>query len=516
MAFLGKIIKRGLELGATFDRDIPNAIQYQTRTLRYLLRKASQTSFGQYYKFKEILDSETLFKTFQENVPVFDYDRMHDKWWHMSLNNVENVSWRGHIDYFALSSGTSGAPSKHIPVSEEMIKAMRKAGMKMFFALTRFDVDPALFTKDMLMLGGTSELVDQGGYYKGDLSGINASKPPFWLRPYYKPGNDITKINNWEERINQIVKRAPEWDVGFLVGIPAWLQLMMERIVAHHKLDHLHQLWPNLSVYVHGGVAFEPYRNSFEQLLARPLTYMNSYLASEGFIAYQNRPDTRGMRLLLNNGIFFEFIPFDPDHFDENGYPLPHVPILTMEDVQEGQDYALLISTCSGAWRYMIGDTIRFSDLMRSEIVITGRTKHFLSICGEHLSIDNMNQGLKAVDDALGLNIREFTVAAIPHGAFFAHRWYISCEQKVDKNTVRKILDEALCLVNADYQTERQSVLRDIEVNLLPVDIFYKWQKHQGKIGGQNKFPRVMKPELFEKWEAFVQQHHSAKRSNPV
>jgi len=506
MPIFGALIKRGISLGEKLQHleQAISPIQHQRRTLRRLLRKAQHTAFGQYYDFKEILKSQHPIQAFQQRVPIHDYDAIHDRWWHMALNNVENVTWRGHVKYFALSSGTSGAPSKHIPVTDDMLRSMRKAGLKMFLALANFDIDPELYTKDMLMLGGSSSLRNEGDFFVGDLSGINASKPPFWLRPYYKPGNQISKINDWNARIDEIVKRADKWDVGFIVGIPSWLQLMMDRIMEHYGLNNMHEIWPNLRVCVHGGVHFEPYRKGFERMMAHPLIYMDSYLASEGFIAYQARPQTRAMKLLLQNGLFYEFAPFPSDQFDEDGNLRGHPPCLSIDEVEEGKDYALIISTCAGAWRYLIGDTVRFTDKERSEIIITGRTKHYLSICGEHLSVDNMNQAVQQLEREENVSIREFTVSALKSGNFFSHRWYLGCEEPLDADKAQRILDRKLREVNDDYATERDHVLQGMEVETIPLSLFYKWQEKQGKLGGQNKFPRVMKGERFRQWEAFV------------
>ncbi|MBV6426945.1 MAG: hypothetical protein KIPDCIKN_01458 [Haliscomenobacter sp.] len=511
MPIFGALIKRNATLGGRLESRILQAkpYQHQLNTFKRLIRRASITSFGQYYDFKDILRDEDPVRAFQEKVPLFDYNTMHDRWWHMSLNDVENVAWRGRIKYFALSSGTSGAPSKHIPVSEDMQRAMRRAGLKMFFALSRFPIDPQLYTKGMMMLGGSTDLIDQGDHYLGDLSGINASKPPIWLRPYYKPGVKIARIRSYEERISEIVKKAPEWDVGFLAGIPSWLQLMMERIIAHYQLETIHDIWPNLTVCVHGGVHFEPYRKGFEKLTAKPLVYLDSYLASEGFIAFQARPQTRSMKMLLHDGIFYEFIPFTSEHFDEEGNLIGNPKTVTIADVKEGIDYALVLSTCSGAWRYLIGDTVRFTDVPRSEIIISGRTKHYLSICGEHLSIDNMNQGIQHVEEVLNVSIPEFTVSAIRSGSFFTHKWYIGADPLVEPARIIPLLDQRLKEVNDDYGIERASVLKDIEVEVIPVSLFYKWHELHGKMGGQNKFPRVMRHEAFREWEAFVQANRS-------
>jgi hypothetical protein len=504
MAILGPIIKRALTLGNRLETRLAiSPIQQQERSLKRLLRKASQTSFGQYYNFRELLKSPDPVGAFQNQVPLHDYALMHDRWWHMTLNNMENVTWRGKVNYFALSSGTTGAPSKYIPVTEDMLRAMRRAAFRLFISMARHDVHPDLFTKAMFMLGGSTDLKEQQGHFAGDLSGINGSKIPFWLRPYHKPGSHITRINDWNERIEQVARNARDWDVGFMVGIPAWIQLALERIIEYHQVDTIHDIWPNLRVYVHGGVHLGPYKRVFDRLTRHPLTFVDTYLASEGFIAFQDRKETHAMRLLLNNGIFFEFIPFNEEHYDENGEVKPNVPCLSIGEIEEGVDYALVISTCAGAWRYQIGDTVRFTNLERSEILITGRTKHFLSICGEHLSVDNMNQGIEYVEEKLHASIPEFTVCAVRSQNFFAHKWYLGSEKRLDPKKVKELLDRRLREVNADYDTERNSVL-DLQVEVVPLQLFYAWQEKNGKIGGQNKFPRVMKKEPFSAWASYV------------
>ena len=510
MAIFGALIKRGAHLGQILDSrrgQRIKPIQHQIRTLRWLLRQAQYTSFGQYYHFSDLLNNRNPIEAFKNQVPTYDYNTIYDRWWQMTLNQVADVTWPGQVKYFALSSGTSGAPSKHIPITNDLFRFNNRAGLRMFFALSRFNVDPDIFTKDMMMLGGSTDLEQGNGYFAGDLSGINASRPPFWLRSYYKPGNKIASIRSWDERIAEIAKNAPNWDVGFIVGIPSWLQLMMEKIIEYHQVRTIHDIWPNLSVCVHGGIHFEPYRKGFEKLMAHPLVYMDSYLASEGFIAIQDRPESSSMRLMIDNGIFFEFVPFNETNFDSEGNLRPSIKTLTIDQVVEGEDYALLISTSGGAWRYLIGDTVRFTDKRRSEIIITGRTKHYLSICGEHLSVDNMNRGIQHVEEVLDISIPEFTVAAVEVGSFYAHKWYIGSDTTIAADQIKTLLDDHLKEINDDYRVERASVLRDMEVEVIPTSLFYKWHEHQGKMGGQHKFPRVMKKERFRDWEEFVRRN---------
>lgn len=506
MAIIGNTIKRGMQFRNKFRRENIPLSQHQTKTLKRLLKESTQTSFGKYYGFKEILKSDQIIQLFQDRVPFHDYDSMHDQWWHRSLNNEENVAWKGRVKYFALSSGTSGSPSKHIPITDDMLRSNKRAGVKMFFSLTQYDTDPALYAKGMMMLGGSTDLQSRGDYFVGDLSGINAKENPFWIRKMYKPGVKIAAINNWDERIKQIVKNAPAWDIGFIMGIPAWNQLMIEKIITHYKVDTIHDIWPNLKVYVHGGVSFEPYKKGFEKLMGKPMIYMDTYLASEGFLAFQARPETKAMALIPNNGIFFEFIPFNEQFFDENGDLIGNPKALTIKEVQTGIDYAIIISTNAGAWRYLIGDTIRFTNLEKAEILITGRTKHFLSICGEHLSVENMQTAINAVEEKFDISIPEFTVSGVTSGQFFAHKWYLGCNHSaLDKQAVIAELDHQLKRTNDDYKTERDgTVLKDIQLEIVPTHTFVKWFAAKDKLGGQSKFPRVMKKDRFEEWENFV------------
>ena len=509
MNLLGSLIQRGILIGEKFVdyNNHTSPKRKQEIVLKGLLRKAQHTTFGKYYDFKEMLKSNELMSAFRQEIPVFDYNTIYEKWWHLSLHNVDNVTWPGKIKYFALSSGTSGAPSKYIPISDEMSKFMRRAGRKMFFTLNHFEVDPDVFTKGMLMLGGTSSLKKEGKYYSGDLSGINANKIPGWLRPYFKHGSRISRLKTWDERIEAIIKNAPNWDISVIVGIPSWVQLMMEQVISHYKVESIHDIWPNLRVFVHGGVHFEPFRKGFEKIMSKPVVYMDSYLASEGFFGFQHRPDHKGMCLELQKGIYYEFIPFNESNFDEEGNLKKNPSSLTIDEIKKGIDYAMIISTCAGAWRYLLGDTVRFINLDRSEFIITGRTKHYLSVCGEHLSVDNMNQAIYKISQELNVSIKEFTVSALEEEGKFRHSWYIGCETMISADIILPLLDEELNRVNDDYCAERKSVLGEPVIKVIPISIFYKWQEKQGKMGGQNKFPRVMKSSIFKEWESFVYQN---------
>jgi len=300
------------------------------------------------------------------------------------------------------------------------------------------------------------------------------------------------------------VSKAPQWDIGFIVGVPAWVQLTMERIIERYNLNTIHDIWPNLAFFVHGGVAFEPYKKGFEKLLAKPLIYIETYLASEGFIAFQSRQYAKGMRLVISEHIFHEFIPFDAKNFDADGNVVPDPEVLMIHEVEEGKDYALLLSTAAGTWRYLIGDTIRFVDKERAEIIITGRTKHFLSLVGEHLSVDNLNQAISLTCAEMNISIPEFTVAGVPYNNFFAHHWYVACDDKVDPQDVRNKIDEKLKELNDDYAVERTSALKEVFLDVLPEEDFMEFMRQKGKIGGQHKFPRVLKGRMLEDWQKFI------------
>jgi len=263
-------------------------------------------------------------------------------------------------------------------------------------------------------------------------------------------------------------------------------------------------MWPNLDFFVHGGVSFEPYKKGFEKLLGKPITYIETYLASEGFIAFQDKQFSKGMKLVTNGHIFLEFVPFDDDNFDSDGNMLPKIKPLMLHEIEEGKDYALLISTSAGAWRYLIGDTIKLVDKENSEIIITGRTKHFLSLVGEHLSVDNMNNAIQIAGEKLNVSLPEFTVSGEPYNNFFAHHWYIASDDKIDNSLLKTTIDNALKELNDDYAVERKSALKEIFVTVLPESTFMNFMESKGKVGGQHKFPRVLKGQMLADWKKFV------------
>ncbi len=483
----------------------------QLRVLKKLLRKARFTEFGQKFRFDEILMSKHPGKKFQELVPVYDYSKIYKEWWYKSLENIPDVCWPGKIKYYALSSGTSEASSKYLPITNDLLHGNKMAMIKHLLTLRHYNVPVMSMGKAWLTIGGSTDLQKEKGYYAGDLSGITQKKAPFWFQPFYKPGKKIARNRDWDKKIHEIVEKAPEWDIGIIVGVPAWVQLTMEKIIERYNLNTIHDLWPNLSFFVHGGVAMDPYKKGFERMFSKPLIYIETYLASEGFIAYQDRKEARGMKLVTSEHIFHEFIPFDDKNFDSEGNIVERPEVLMLHEVEEGKDYALLISTSAGAWRYLIGDTIRFVDKERSEIIITGRTKHFLSLVGEHLSVDNMNRAINLACEEMNIFIPEFTVAGVPYNNFFAHQWYVACDDAVDPKELRNIIDQKLKELNDDYAVERRSALKEVFVHVLKEEDFMEFMRQKGKIGGQHKFPRVLKGKMLEDWKKFLKGEPVAK-----
>ncbi len=505
MALLGSILKSTIELRGKLPKIRKrDALKQQEKVLRNLLGKSEFTAFGEYYSFSKILNEPNLSSAFQNAIPLHDYNSIFKKWWYRSLNGEPYVCWPSHIKYFALSSGTSESSSKHIPVTKDMLKAIQKTSVRQILSLAHYDLSKEDFQRGMLMLGGSTHLNYNGTYFEGDLSGITTGNIPFWFQHFYKPGKRISKERDWNYKLDEITRNAKSWDIGFIAGVPAWIQILFEKIIDYYKVNTIHDIWPNLKVYVHGGVSFAPYKKGFEKLLARPLHYIETYLASEGFIAYQDRPNAVGMKLVLDNGIYFEFVPFNEENFNSEGNIQPNAKALNINEVNDNTEYALLISTCAGAWRYLLGDTIKFTDVENQEIIITGRTKHFLSLCGEHLSQDNMNNAINLVSDELNIDIKEFTVTGINYQTLFAHKWYIGTDDVVDVNVFKEKLDEKLKALNDDYRVERIAALKDVFVEVLPSKIFYDWMRMKGKEGGQNKFPRVLKNNHLSDWENFL------------
>lgn len=505
MAIIGSIIKGVIDLTDTFTSE-PDPVEEQQNTLKHLLEKATDTQFGKHFKFEEILQKEDTASAFAKAIPFYDYKSLNKEWWYKLHEGEVDVTWPGTPDYFALSSGTTGKTSKRIPVTNDMLTAIRNAGIKQVGALAHFDLEADFFEKEIMMLGSSTDLQERAGHKEGEISGISASNIPFWFRGYYKPGEEIAKIEDWDERVQHIAEKAEQWDIGALSGIPSWIELMLEKVIDYHNLNNIHEIWPNLQVYTSGGVAFQPYEKSFNALLGKPITVIDTYLASEGFIAFQTRPETDAMKLATDNGIYFEFIPMEPKYVNQDGSIVQDAPVLGLDEVEEEKDYILIISTVSGAWRYLIGDTIKFTDKKRAEIKITGRTKFFLNVVGSQLSVNKMEDAVQDLEREFDIKIPEFTLAAKrnPTDDEFYHYWYLGTESTIDKDKLAARLDQSLKEANKNYKVARSKALKGVIVNTVSPNIFYDWNAANKKKGGQVKMEKVMNEEKFATWEAFV------------
>lgn len=515
MSIIGSIVKKGIQLGNKVKLPKGTPFLQQQNTLRKLLEKAQDTQFGKQFGFNHILnayerDGAEFYYHFKKNVPIFSYNEMAKNWWHKNLEGQSDVAWPGLIKYFALSSGTSEASTKHIPITRDLIRSNQKISVRQILTLAHYkDLPTDVFTTGVLMLGGSTKLNNHGTYYDGDLSGIQTRKIPTWFTNYYKPGARISKISNWSEKLEEITLKAKDWNIGVIAGSPAWNLILIEKIIKHYNLKNIHEIWPNLTIFCYGGVSIEPYKKGFEAVVGKPLIYLETYLASEGFIAYQAEPD-RDMRLALDNGLFLEFIPFNDENFTQDGELVANPQTYMVNQVQEGVDYALLMSTNAGAWRYMIGDVVRFSNVAKAEIKIVGRTKHYISMCGEHLSIDNMDHALTKVQEQMNITIREYAVAGSNNNgnSEFTHHWYVGSDNTFDTDKALDLLDKELSVLNDDYAIERKGPLKYLKITVLPTAEFYRFMKEKlGKEGGQNKFPRVLKKTQLELWNNFLKEN---------
>ncbi|ERM81486.1 GH3 auxin-responsive promoter [Rhodonellum psychrophilum GCM71 = DSM 17998] len=504
MPIIGEIIKKAVEVsGKIFSH--PDPVEAQETVLKDLLKKAKGTAFGKYYQFEKILNEEDLHQAFAAEVPYFSYDTLREQWWQKVIDGGEDITWPGKVSYFAVSSGTTST-KKHIPVTEDMLISIRKAGMQQIKGIADFDLPAEFFEKEILMFGSSTDLKEVNGHLEGEISGISASQIPFWFDGFYRPGKEISSINDWDERVEALAKEAKNWDIGGISGIPAWIELMMKKVIAYHNASDIHEIWPNFQVYTSGGVAFEPYRKSFEKITSKPITVIDTYLSSEGYLATQIRKDTDSMALITDNGVYFEFVPFLPENMNDDGTVKPDVKSLKIGEVEVGVDYVLIISTVSGAWRYMIGDTVAFTDKDKAEIKITGRTKHFLNVVGSQLSVIQMNKALEQIGEEFDCDIKEFTVSAILEEGEYLHRWYLGLDGNIDRDekAIANRIDALLQENNKNYKVARGKALKSVEAKLIPVNLFQEWTEETKQKGGQVKFPRVMKEADFRDWEKFV------------
>jgi hypothetical protein len=462
-------------------------VDVQRETLFKLLDEAKDTQIGKEFGFSEIQS----FSEYQNRVPVRNYEA-YKPLISRVMEGEQNLFWPSEIKWFAKSSGTTSDKSKFIPVSWEALEDCHFRGGKDILAIYSQNYpDNKLFTGKGLTLGGSHQInsFSNQSYY-GDLSAIIIENLPFWADFIRTPGKDVALMDEWEEKLEEITRQTLRDNVTSLAGVPSWNLVLIKHVLNYTGKENLLEVWPNLELFTHGGVSFTPYREQFRKLIpSDQMHYLEVYNASEGHFAVQDEPTKEDMLLMLDYGIFYEFIPAG-----EVGKP--HPPALTVEEVIPGENYAIVISTNSGLWRYLIGDTVVFTSTFPHKIKISGRTKHFMNAFGEEVIIENAEKALSISCTKTNAVISEYTAAPIYMGdeARGSHEWLIEFEKAPkDLDYFTSVLDNALCSINSDYEAKRYKSITLVmpTVRNLPRGTFYNWLSAKGKLGGQNKVPRL-------------------------
>lgn len=461
-------------------------IDVQQELLMRLLNVARNTTVGKQYDYKTIYD----YKTFAARVPIQKYETI-EPLIERTRKGEQNLFWPSNIQWFAKSSGTTNAKSKFIPVSNEALEDCHlKAGKDMLCLYINNNEDAGLFNGRGLRLGGSSAIYEDNNSYFGDLSAIIIENMPFWADFSSAPKIDVALMEEWEAKMKAIVEETVNENITSLVGVPSWMLVLLHAVLEKTGKDNIHEVWPNLEVYFHGGVNFNPYREQYKKLLPKKgFRYYETYNASEGFFTIQDINGSNELLLMLDYGIFYEFIPMD-QYLGEDSVAIE------LQEVELDKNYAIVITTNSGLWRYLIGDTVKFVSLDPYRIKITGRTKHFINAFGEELIIENAEDALKKVCKKTKTEIIDYTVAPIfMNGkAKGAHEWII--EFKIapkDIDYFAELLDNALKSINSDYESKRylNMTLTMPKVHQAESGLFYNWLKQNGKLGGQHKIPRL-------------------------
>jgi hypothetical protein len=508
MNFLGSIIKASIAINQRLSFADRDEEYEQSKSLQDLLSKARATAFGKFYGFEEIIRTDKPYESFANEVPIFDYYSLHDQW--LKQQQVrKDITWPGHPGFFALSSGTTGSESKRLPITDDFIESVRAVGVSLVKDLPNYNFDEKLFESEILMLSSSAALTESGrGFKEGEISGINVSNFPSWYDLFYRPGKEIASIDDWDERIERIAREAPNWNIGAIAGIPSWVLVMLREVLKYNQVDNIHQLWPNLKVFVSGGVAFETYRRDFEEVCGEPIHIMDTYLASEGFFAYTDRPDSLEMKLATHHGYFYEFIPFDDKNFDELGNLRKDATAVPLAGTTPGKEYAILVSSCAGLWRYFIGDTVKIVSRDPTRIVLTGRTKFWLNVAGSQLSEEKLDKAINELSQAIGQSINEYSVAALPDGeGTFNHTWVIVVERprELNSNDLAGTIDKYLNEANKNYRVARRKALTDIHVLAVSKGTYHEYLSKVGKKGGQTKTPKVMTEQKMRQYLSFLE-----------
>ncbi|WP_274475051.1 GH3 auxin-responsive promoter family protein [Mangrovimonas aestuarii] len=462
----------------------PNEVQNEL--LLKLVDIAKDTEIGKQYEFTSINN----YKTFAERVPISSYEDYQDII-ERSRHGESNIYWPRPIKWFAKSSGTTGAKSKFIPVSMESLEDCHYAASKDLLCMyLNNNENSQLFTGKSLRLGGSKELYKENGTVFGDLSAILIDNMPFWAEFSSTPSSKVSLMSDWEYKMQAIVDETIEENVTSLAGVPSWMLVLLNNVLETTGKSSLFDVWPNLEVYFHGGVSFIPYKDQYKSILPRKdFRYYEIYNASEGFFAIQDRNNSSELLLMLDYGIFYEFIPMDT-------YGTPNEKVIPLSEVELGKNYAVIITTNAGLWRYKIGDTIRFTSISPYRVKVTGRTKHHINVFGEELIIENTEEALKKVCKKTGAEIIDYTVAPIFMSGKDkgAHEWMIEFKTPPkNMDYFIELMDNALKALNSDYEAKRYNniTLNRPTIHIARHNLFYDWLKKHDKLGGQHKIPRL-------------------------
>jgi len=464
----------------------PHEVQHEL--FKKLIYSARNTEWGLKYDYKSI----TSPKIYRERVPLNDYESL-KPYIDRLRQGEQNILWNSEIKLFAKSSGTTSDKSKYIPVSQEALEECHyKGGKDMLSIYCNNHPDTLLFDGRGLAMGGSHNITEINNeiYYDGDLSALIVDNLPYWAEFIRVPKKSVALMTEWEQKIEIMARETIEHNVTNILGVPSWTLLLLRRILEITGKKTIMEVWPNLEVFFHGGVNFTPYNSQFDDIISNPgMNYMDTYNASEGFIGLQDRTDSDELLLMLDYGIYYEFIPMD--NFDDE-----HPKALMLSEVEKNVNYAMVISTNGGLWRYVIGDTIRFTSLGPYRFHITGRTRNYINSVGEEVIEDNALKALAVACEKCNAAITEFTVAPVYFKANenACHEWLIEFERSpTNIEYFAETLDNALKSLNSDYEAKRyhNMVLRPPIVKELPRQTFYKWLKHRNKLGGQHKVPRL-------------------------
>ncbi|WP_298502105.1 GH3 auxin-responsive promoter family protein [uncultured Maribacter sp.] len=466
--------------------------EVQEEVLSQLLEFAEDTEIGRKYDFTSI----NKYQTFRERVPIVAYEDV-EPVIERTRKGEQNLFWPTAVKLFAKSSGTTNAKSKFIPVSSEALEDCHfKSGKDLLCLYLNNNENSQLFTGKSLRLGGSKELYEDNGSFFGDLSAILIDNMPLWAEFSSTPSNKVSLMSEWESKLKAIIAETTQENVTSLAGVPSWMLVLLNNVLEETGKEHLFQVWENLEVYFHGGVSFSPYMDQYKNLFPRKsFKYYEIYNASEGFFAIQDSNNEKDLLLMLDYGIFYEFIPMETyGTIEQHAIPLWEVQLL--------KNYAIVITTNSGLWRYRIGDTVRFTSLSPYRIKVTGRTKHHINVFGEELIIENAEEALKSVCAKTGAEIKDYTAAPIFMSGKEkgAHEWVIEFRKPPKQlDYFTEFLDNALKSLNSDYEAKRYNniTLKVPVVNVARENLFNDWLKSKDKLGGQHKIPRLSNKRVY-------------------